>query len=405
MDPVIVAACNAGIQARTPAATNVLKSERILCCKVFLLLQGKSAPGRQYYLPSRLLYNDLLGTLGGHDVFPKKLLQNFELVCGVQQICRHNQRRIGERMSVRWRRVRGTEVLQCLSIAPKEMGAGLVGKEKALQIWRELADHPSFFAAAVEADPPFGPHRLVAFGAACFVRPQFTDENTRTPRPGVNDRFIASCASPNPGVLRGDELARHNAGAGVDVLQLYGNVVETLPEPQLLEAQMALGAAFYGLVRGYRLRTVFTEIFADLGKRYARTLGSTIVEFPETDSILSYGSREIAQSNPGSAAALLLQYSEPVLRLRETDQELLLAALDGATDEELGPVLGLSFSTVKARWRSLLARIEHAKPEWSAPDGNGAARGPQRRHRVLAYCREHPEELRPYDWTVTVKAR
>ncbi len=84
MDPVIVAACNAGIQARTPAATNVLKSERILCCKVFLLLQGKSAPGRQYYLPSGLLYNDLLGTLGGHDFFPKKLLQNFKLVCGVQ---------------------------------------------------------------------------------------------------------------------------------------------------------------------------------------------------------------------------------------------------------------------------------------------------------------------------------
>ena len=124
------------------------------------------------------------------------------------------------------------------------------------------------------------------------------------------------------------------------------------------------------------------------------------MEFPEDGTLLSYGTRETAERNPGSAAALLAHYSEPVLGLRETDQELLLAALDGATDEELGPTLGLSLSTVKARWRSLLARIEDAKPGWSSPDSGGPARGPQRRHRVLAYCREHPEELRPYDWTV-----
>jgi len=303
-------------------------------------------------------------------------------------------------MLVRWRRIKGAEVVECLSIEPRQIGDFVVGREKALQIWRELADHSSFFAVAVEADPPFGSQRLVGFGAACFVQPEFTDETIRNPRPRIQDRFIASFASPNPVILRRDELARQNASVGVDVIQLYAIVVESLPMPQMLETQLALGAAFYEVTRGYRLHTVFAEVFTELGKQYARSVGGAVVEFPETGALLSYGTRETAERNPGSAAALFAQYSEPVLGLRETDQDLLLAALDGATDEALGPALGLSLSTVKARWRSLLARIEHAKPEWSAPDGNGAARGPQRRHRVLAYCREHPEELRPYDWTV-----
>jgi len=300
-------------------------------------------------------------------------------------------------MPVRWRRVKGAQVMECLSFAPRNIADSLVGREKALQIWRELADHPSFFAAAVEADPPIASHRLVGFGAGCFARPAFTDEVLSAPRPGIHDRFIASCPSADSAVLNRAELAHLNAGPGVDVIQLYGSVAESLPMPQLMEASMALGAAFYELTRGYRLRVVYAEVFCNYGKQYARNVGATLVEFPETDSLLSYGTRETAERNPGSAAALFVQYTEPVLALREADQELLLAALDGATDEELGPMLGLSLSTVKARWRSLLARIENAKPGWNAHDGNGDGRGPQRRHRVLAYFRKHPEELRPYD--------
>jgi len=47
---------------------------------------------------------------------------------------------------------------------------------------------------------------------------------------------------------------------------------------------------------------------------------------------------------------------------------------------------------------SIFDRIEEVKPELSAnlEAGSDGKRGPQRRHRVLSYMREHPEELRPY---------
>ena len=88
---------------------------------------------------------------------------------------------------------------------------------------------------------------------------------------------------------------------------------------------------------------------------------------------------------------------KPVLD-RETFQQLLAAALNGATDEELGAELGLTVFAVKARWRSAFSRIAGIRPGL-VEDVNGlGGRGGQKRHRVVAYLREHPEELRPYAW-------
>ena len=98
---------------------------------------------------------------------------------------------------------------------------------------------------------------------------------------------------------------------------------------------------------------------------------------------------------------MLFHYREPILRLRPSDQELLLAALDGMTDQELSDRLSLNLGTIKKRWISLFDRVANAKPAL-LPEVNGAdnrhKRGPQKRHRILAYVRGHPEELRPYGY-------
>jgi hypothetical protein len=75
-----------------------------------------------------------------------------------------------------------------------------------------------------------------------------------------------------------------------------------------------------------------------------------------------------------------------------------MAALAGGTDDEIGRALGLTRDAVKARWRSTLARIGEAMRDLVTDGGIGASRGPQKRHRVIAYVREHFEELRCYDW-------
>ena len=85
-----------------------------------------------------------------------------------------------------------------------------------------------------------------------------------------------------------------------------------------------------------------------------------------------------------------------MLRLRQSDQQLLLAAQDGATDWELTAKLGLTLAGVKARWRSTFARIALVRSDLVSDEDTGKNRGLQKRHGVLAYVREHPEELTPY---------
>jgi hypothetical protein len=95
----------------------------------------------------------------------------------------------------------------------------------------------------------------------------------------------------------------------------------------------------------------------------------------------------------------MYRYQEPVLRLRPAEQRLLAAALSGQTDTELSVDLGLSVEAIKKRWISIFDRVEQFKPEiLNQTEADSTGRGPQKRHRVAAYIRTHPEELRPYAW-------
>lgn len=69
----------------------------------------------------------------------------------------------------------------------------------------------------------------------------------------------------------------------------------------------------------------------------------------------------------------------------------------GAIDAELAAELGVTFAAVKARWRSVFEQLEAAMPGWVNSVNESEGRGPQKRHRVLAYVRKHPEELQPYE--------
>ena len=110
-------------------------------------------------------------------------------------------------------------------------------------------------------------------------------------------------------------------------------------------------------------------------------------------------SRDSVRDAPYSVATAIYRYQAPVLRLSPAEQALLAEALDGKTDAELSSALGLSLEAVKKRWISIYARVETARPGiLESPAAETARRGPQKRHRVVAWVRSHPEELRPFAW-------
>jgi DNA-binding CsgD family transcriptional regulator len=301
-----------------------------------------------------------------------------------------------------WRQIRAAELSACLDLQPACIGDGLVGREAALRVWSELGASPAFHANVIESERPGMARRLVGCGIGVFVEADFVDRELKTPQPGLNSRIIASIARSESVVLDYAAIAAGNAGSGLDFVNLYGTWREDVPDgDELAEVQTLLGTSFVEAFAGYRFNRVLKEAIGRSRIELARATRTyrLIAEFPEHDSALAVVSPASAREAPYSLASRLYRYQVPVLRLRPAEQSLLNAALDGKTDAELSAALGLSVEAVKKRWLSIFGRIDQYRPEILAgSDVDGARRGPQKRHRVVAYIRNHREELRPFDW-------
>ena len=299
------------------------------------------------------------------------------------------------RTQVRWRRATAGDLASCLDIQPVHLGDELVGDAHARELWTELIEHPACMSAVFEADDCCGVPQIVGFGASVFVHPAFVDEELRNPRPGLNGRVIASLARGTSVLLSADDIARGNAGAGLDVVVLYGSWREHGVAAELvLELQMLLVSSSVQLHAWYNIRHMIS-IAAGAQIPYRRRSGviTELAQFPEHDQVFDVIRSPAVFAHPSSPATQLPQHRTPVLGLTDSEQELLTNALDGATDCQLADAIGLSVPGVKARWRSIFARFAKVDPDHDEDAVERDHRGPQKRHRVLSYVRQRPEEL------------
>lgn len=319
---------------------------------------------------------------------------------------------------MRWRPFLESDLSRCLQMQPACLGDQVVGRESALDIWRQLIQEPGFLATVIE-EPLHGnvhargdyalqekQHQMVGCGMGVFVRADFVDSELAHPGPGMNSRLIARIADGERILLSREEIGKGNATGGLDFVNLYGTWCEQwsagdVTPDRIAEVQILLGTGFAQQFSGYRFKRVLKEAIGKGRIHMARATGSyrIVAAYPETDSALAVVDRESALASPYSVAASLYRYQSPVLRLRPAEQELLTAALSGKTDAELSRELGLSLEATKKRWLSVFDRIGQYNPEiLSGNETEGEGRGPQKRHRIVAYVRSHPQELRPYAW-------
>ena len=301
-----------------------------------------------------------------------------------------------------WRPICEADLPECLEIQPASVGDRIVGRPTALRVWKDFLDNPAFQANVIESERPIAGHRIVGCGMGVFVTGAFADREIGNPRPDLNSRIIAGAASGEPVLLGRAEIAAGNAGEGIDFVNMYGTWRDGIMNADQLGAVHALlGTSFVEHFTGYRFNRVLKEAIGHSGIALARATGTyrLVAEFQESGSALFVVTRESALAAPYSVAATMYRYQAPVLRLRPAEQELLAAALVGKTDAELSRDLGLSIEAVKKRWMSIFERVEGFRPGiLSQTDACSNGRGPQKRHRVVAYVRAHPEELRPFAW-------
>ena len=301
-----------------------------------------------------------------------------------------------------WRPIREADLLTCLELQPASLGDQIVGRDAALRAWKSLLRDPAFCGTVLESEVPVAGNKIVGCGLGVFVQEAFAVREMTDPKPGLNSRILASIVNRKPVILSVTEIGAGNAVNGLSFVNLYGTWREGALDPhQLAEVHALLGTSFLEHLAGYRFERVLKEAVGAAAIAFARSVGTyrLVAEFAEAASALAVLTRESALAAPYSLAATLYRYRAPVLRLRPAEQTLLIAALSGKTDSELSADLGLTVEATKKRWLSIFARVDQFLPEilnHTDPDGSG--RGPQKRHRVLAYIRAHPEELRPFAW-------
>jgi len=286
------------------------------------------------------------------------------------------------------------------------MGHELVGRRHAVAIWEGLAKSISFHAAAVESSQPIRGHQIVGFAASVFVTAAFAQRETANPQPGLNARLISSIASGQSAVLTGEQLARENALGSLHVVILQGNsALEGMTPTQSQAVLKQVTLACLSFLDGYQIRQALNE-----GTSAAEI--ETATSFPNWTVLSRF--EDFHRKNPRNSwnrdrALLAIEFAkgpvfmvmggrqhEPILHFRIADQELLRAALNGLTDSELSEDLGLKLSALKKRWASIFDRVQVARPDLLPSPLEHQSRGPQKRHRLLAYLRKHPEELRPF---------
>lgn len=145
----------------------------------------------------------------------------------------------------------------------------------------------------------------------------------------------------------------------------------------------------WALDAGFQLRSDYTKFYHD---------ANLLLPEPAKRPWLVGLTKEEALTNYGSRASGLFVFTPPRFRFNLGEQAVLRRSLVGETDEEMASHLSISPWTVKKRWQSIYERVACADSGLlpSAPrEIEIESRGIERRRHLLAYLRQHPEELRP----------
>jgi hypothetical protein len=204
-------------------------------------------------------------------------------------------------------------------------------------------------------------------------------------------------------VLCEQELRAANTTGGLDSLILYGSWRHDVLSPESVhEVCACMGFSYVERHRGYHLNRLISETIG-LEERIAldaSRIWRALRHFeqpgqePRSQWVIT---KEDSLAVKANIINPLFIHKAPVLGLRDADKQLLLAAINGLTDDELSLKLGLTLNAVKKRWISIFNQSTDARADlFPAISLNDAQkRGRQKRHHVLAYVRSHMEELRP----------
>lgn len=275
--------------------------------------------------------------------------------------------------------------------------------------WLGVLGREAFRAVVFEGSPQSG-NGIIGTGISAFVSDEFLRELKKPPFFWVGPELTKLILRGESPLLSDRGVREANAKGGLNLI-----VWEGVLRPEFwgyAEAHDAVISAFVEQHRGFLLK----ELLAQPSTREALeiTLRSGSQLLHKDGRYFDFGNRSldeifkgphyvgltrnVALSRPGAWAGSLFVNQAPQCGFRPSEQRLLLAALRGGTDRELAEEIGISLPAVKKTWLSIYGRVSKQLP-LIFPNGvaipEDGERGREKKQHLIAYLRDHPEELRP----------
>ena len=153
--------------------------------------------------------------------------------------------------------------------------------------------------------------------------------------------------------------------------------------PRGFEVHRMAFSFFMTVHAGYRISEFWQENLLAEASLHAESMGMSEVKRAGGVGRLFCFSRADAAAKPGAQLAYLMKYPPPRLGFTQPQQRLLELALLDYADAAAAEELGISSEAVRKRWRAIHSRHEFGE-------------GKDQRRGLLAYVRQHLEELRPW---------
>lgn len=319
-------------------------------------------------------------------------------------------------MIIRCRPMRPKDVAGAVAILAQHpvLGPRYGNRVDQLQsVWLQLLGCQAFVSIVFE-EIEGNTVRLLAAAASVFATEDFVRELKTPPFFWIGPELVTRVAHGVFPLLSNKEIAEANSNGGLNLVLWHLSIDPG--DTKRAEVRTQVSAAFFEMHRGFRLKELIAlqaafqqEIgwIMDGGAfflnpadgSYASTMGKPTDEIFRAPHVFGL-TRELALTKM-SWIGSLFHFEAPQIGFSGSEQKLLLAALRGGTDDDLSHELAISVSGVKKAWCSVYDRAAEHVPksilhhESGEQQWNGD-RGKQKKQRLLAYLREHPEELRPY---------
>lgn len=305
-------------------------------------------------------------------------------------------------MDLRFREMEPRDFNVCLSLLQGRDHYSPEALAALPEIWRQWLIGGAVSASVMELRNGSAAPKIVQFGMSVFVTNQFMTEARTGGAPHLGVDLIRRVRAERSPVLNLDAIRAANSGAGLNLIVChFGVSAEELTPDQELLLVNRMPESFFLLHEGYNFQEILQEYYDVRFVQFCLAAGFLRRKGLADSSPQVVGiTREEATANPGAYVARLFPYSVPRFFFNYGEQKVLLQALVGRNDEDIAVTLDVALSTVKKRWTAMYERVSGQLPEMLPVVGSPAGlplqkRGQEKRRHLLAYLRQHPEELRP----------